>query len=234
MNTRQLLAVLALLCGGAAHAEPSRLTPFAEGEAFDRESGTLLYRELHDCASDLRHCTVRYKDTEGELIALKQLDYGRDMTAPSLVMTDYRRDREIRIPFTEESGLFVVDAGFDNFVRAQWDTLADGQPVTFRFRGVGFDSPVSMKIGVDDGRDCNPENLCLAVNIDSWLLSSFIDPIRLSYTRNDRRLLRYSGISNLRDESGEALYVDIHYVYPATPAPQGDDVAYNLATEPGR
>ena len=157
------------------------------------------------------------------------------MTAPSLRFEDYRRDREIRIHFAEDDGNLVVDAGFDNFVRAQWETLANGQPVRFRFRGVGFDAPIDMKIDLNDEDDCETGNLCLAINIDSWLLSNFVDPIQLSYSRGDRRLLRYSGISNLRDAGGDSMNVDIYYVYPdSEQASSSEDVVYNLTDQPQR
>lgn len=240
MKTEHALVLAALLSSGTVAAgtgttvSPST-TPFAEGTAFDRDSGAPLYRERHFCDAGLTQCTVRYVDNGGNLIARKELDYSQSATSPSLVLKDYRRDAEVRIPSAVDNAQ-VVDAGFDNFVRAQWDTLADGETVTFRFRGVGFDSPLDMKIGIDDKTDCDPANLCLAVNIDSWLLSSFLDPIQLHYSRSDRRLQRYSGISNLKGATGESLDVDIYYAYPdaGSTTPSSDELVYTLATGPGR
>lgn len=231
MNARHTLTFFALILVGAAQASPS---PFVEGAAYDKDSGELLYREHHLCARDLKQCTVRYKDTDGALIARKELDYRHAVTAPALVLNDYRHDRVIRIPFTDDSGDLVVDAGFDNFVRAQWDTLASGELVTFRFRGVGFDSPIDMKIGLSDEGVCDRDALCLAVNIDSWLLSKFVEPIQLTYSRDDRRLQRYSGISNLKGAGGESMTVDIIYEYPntGTQAASGDDIVLNLTAQP--
>jgi hypothetical protein len=203
------LLLTTLLASATAMAEGSA---FAVGTAYDRSSGQLLYREHHYCEPSRSQCVVRYKDTGGELIAQKDLDYRNSTVSPALVMVDFRRDSEVRIPFIANDEL-VVDAGFDNFVREQWDTLSAGQTVSFQFQGVGFDSPLDMKIGAATDADCADSQLCLAVNIDSWLLSAFVDPIQLYYSRDGRELQRYSGISNLKGDRGESMDVDIFYEY---------------------
>jgi hypothetical protein len=60
---------------------------------------------------------------------------------------------------------------------------------------------------------CGPTELCLEVKLDSWLLGMLAPPIELAYDRNERKLLRYRGISNIRDSSGKSQSVEIHYRY---------------------
>ena len=56
--------------------------------------------------------------------------------------------------------------------------------------------------------------VCLQIELDSWLLGMLVDPFELTYDRGSRRLLRFTGVSNLKDGEGQSQQVDIHYRYP--------------------
>ena len=107
----------------------------------------------------------------------------------------------------------VIDAGFDNFVRSRWDELISGNSVQFPFLGVGFDKPINMRAIREKPANCDDDKVCLSIGLNSWLLGMLVDPIKLSYSRESRELLWFSGISNIVGESGETLSVDIHYQY---------------------
>ena len=53
-----------------------------------------------------------------------------------------------------------------------------------------------------------------AKSIAATLLGMLVDPFELTYDRGSRRLLRFTGVSNLKDEAGQSQQVDIHYQYP--------------------
>jgi hypothetical protein len=182
------------------------------GNAYDRESGQYLYSEYHSCTSSKLECLVDYRDPSGQLIASKKLNYSAGITQPTVVMKDYRTGKDIIINSEYREGL-VVDAGFDNFVRGQWDVLTTGDTVKFLFLVAGFDEPLKMRVSLDRSRSCNAKELCLEFALDSWLLRFLADPIDLVYSRDNRRLLRYQGLSNIRDENSESMIVDIHYDY---------------------
>lgn len=185
------------------------------GEAFDARTGELLYREIHDCSEDGTSCVVDYRDVAGQAIAFKQLDYSGSPYGPGLVMRDLRGETEHVVPVADSREL-VVDAGFDNFVRSRWDELASGETVKFPFQVVGFDRPFQMKARAADREDCTADSLCITVEIDSWLLGLVADPIELAYSRDTRRLLRFVGVSNLRNDEGKSPKVDIRYYYDET------------------
>jgi len=203
-------------------------TPFAEGKAYDRESGQLLYSEQHLCHISGDACSVHYFDPTGVLIASKKLDYRNSATSPALTIRDYRNGKKLTVEPADAD--VVVDAGFDNFVREQWDVLDVGDPIRFRFQVTGFDSPLDMNIARSEETGCAGEELCLQVSIDSWLIGVFVGPIELSYSRSDRKLRRYSGISNIRDGGGELMDVDIFYEYgdPAIAPEKSDALVYQL------
>ena len=190
----------------------------AVGRAFDESGETLLYSEYHYCRSELA-CKIDYRKPGGDLIAHKVLDYSYGLHSPALIMTDYLSGKEERVGFGDSENV-VIDAGFDNYVRSRWVELAGGESIDFPFQVVGFDRPLAMKAYRADRGSCSPERLCLEVGVDSWLLGLLVDPIALSYAVESRRLLRFRGISNLRDEGGETFQVDIRYEYTVD-APSG-------------
>jgi len=188
------------------------------GRAYAVDGGELLYREHHGCSDDNTRCEVRYVDPQGRQIAFKQLDYSASPFRPSLVMRDLRAETEHRVEPPDREGL-VVDAGFDNYVRSRWEQLAAGEEVTFDFQVVGFDRPIDMRAQAGGSLQCDEEKLCLRVEVDSWFLGLLAKPIELAYARDSRRLLRFVGVSNLRDAGGDSPVVDIRYDY-ADAAPE--------------
>jgi hypothetical protein len=107
----------------------------------------------------------------------------------------------------------VADAGFDNFVRDSWQDLEAGQTVDFEFVVLGMDKPLRMAISQDRAANCAAERSCLKIVLDSWLLRNFVYPIRLQYSNSDQKLLRFTGLSNIKDADGGLLKVNILYSY---------------------
>ena len=186
--------------------------PNVVGTAYDRNSGNFLYTERHFCSADSLSCKVEYRDSFGAMIAEKKLDYSLSLIGPALVINDYRLALELSVPASEREDM-VIDAGFDNFVRSKWDELISGNDVQFPFLGVGFDKPIYMRAFREKPANCNDDKVCLSIGLNSWLLGMLVDPIELSYSRESRKLLWFSGISNIKGESGETLSVNIHYQY---------------------
>lgn len=200
------------LWASSGFAAERLLLPFVTGSAYEQSTGKRVYTEEHRCSDDRLHCSVEYRDTRGELMARKTLDYSASKIAPSLVMIDYRNQQERRLDAFEDKDL-VIDAGFDNFVRQRWDALETGNTEIFRFQSATADNTITMRIALDTNTDCIQDELCLQVEVESWLIRAFVDPIELTYARKDRRLLRYSGIGNLQDNSGESMHIDLVYQY---------------------
>ena len=182
------------------------------GEAFALESGSLLYREHHFCKDSASKCSIEYRDQDDQVFARKDLDYSINVLAPTLQFSDLRLSQHVSVDLSESVDL-VVDAGFDNFVRSRWNDLSVGEPVDFEFKIVGREAPLKMVAHNKPEADCGMNSLCLEVRLNSWLLRRFVDPIRLTYDRDTRRLMRYQGISNIRAVDGGSLNVDIIYQY---------------------
>ncbi len=189
--------------------------PDVVGEATDPDTGRTVYFEHYYCSDDALQCSVFYLRPNREVIARKELDYAPSPKAPALVFRDYRLDREIAINDPDTNA--VIDAGFDNFVRLQWQDLAEGEEVRFPFRLLGREDPIKMRASKATG--CEDGNLCLEIELDSWLLGNFVDPIQLTYEEGSQRLLRFQGISNLRNDQGRRQNVEILYQYNDKGAP---------------
>ena len=187
--------------------------PDVIGEARDLATGTTLYLEQYYCSEDGLACSVFYLRPNEEVIASKEIDYSPSPRAPALTFRDFRADREIRIDAGD--GEAVVDAGFDNFVRLQWQDLSEGEEVKFPFRIVDREKPIRMRASREES--CEAGRLCLEIRLDSWLLGSLVDPIQLTYDESSQRLLRFQGISNLKSDAGRSQKVDIRYRYLDTP-----------------
>ena len=184
------------------------------GEARSASSGELRYTEYYQCSSSGEQCEVEYRDTEGELFARKQLDYTRSWHSPSLVLEHLREDSLVSVE-RELAEELVVDAGFDHYMRTHWDALDSGERIQFGFLPAGRESPLNMRAEREAELPCPTNRLCLRVALDNWLLGALVDPIRLQYDRDSKRLMRYLGISNLRDGEGKQQEVRIDYRYVA-------------------
>lgn len=209
---------IAVTSASSQQALPDQI-PDVVGEAVDPETGETLYIERHYCTDDDLSCSVFYLRPNDEVIASKRINYQPSLKAPELFFRDFRTDREFSI--TSPDDKMVVDAGFDNFVRLQWQELADGKEVKFPFRMVGREDPIAMRANRDS--DCENGRLCLQIRLDSWLLGSFVDPIQLIYDRDSQRLLRFEGISNLKSDGGRSQKVKISYRYLEGSSDKGGD-----------
>lgn len=118
----------------------------------------------------------------------------------------------------------VIDAGFDEFVRRHWDDLLKGEKKPFQFAvpsRFGFVEFKIERIFPDRDPQTDPyyqrQTVSLSMTLASRWLAWLLDPITLTYDRSTKRLLRYKGLSNIRDtrEGSDKNYdVDIRYVYP--------------------
>ncbi len=207
-DLRQCLLILPVLWAGSAHGSERLI----EGQARDQRTGELLYIERHACGSAPARCEVEYLDPGGELIARKRLDYRQGSWAPALSLQDFRAGEEIEVAAPADPSI-VVDAGFDNYIRARWQQLSTGEAVAFPFLVAGQERPFRMVARSTVFTGCDTTRLCLEVQPEAWWLRLLVDPIELVYDRGSQRLLLFRGISNISDAAGRAHSVEIRYTY---------------------
>ena len=208
------------------------------GRAYDANSGALLYEERHDetvVDGAMIADSVSYLDSQGVVFAHKQVDFRDHLFAPEFRLDNERTGhlealrresnggialqfreqatrelRETRLANTPNDA--VADAGFDRFIAAHWDDLAVGARLVRRFLVPSRLEFMDFRVRRSDD-DSNPREVSFAVEIDSAFLRLVVPPITVVYDRDTRRLLRYEGLSNLRDENGDNLAVRIEFEY---------------------
>ncbi len=122
----------------------------------------------------------------------------KDITKPKLVLP--------------EDG--IVDAGFDRFVDQHWAELVEGEVLSRPFlvpRRLDF---VDFRIRRESEDD---STYVFLMGVESALLRLFVKPIKVTYERKSRRLLRYSGISNMRDNQGDNFEVPSEFTSEPEP-----------------
>lgn len=222
------------------------------GLARDYDTGVLLYREQHVLRrtgeGSPQERLVLYRCGDGTAFARKLVDYRGFPKAPSFSFEDVRsgfsegvvRDAAasevfVRRPGAERlqaplpAGALVADAGFDQWVRASWPQLVAGERVPMRFLVPSRLASYDFKVyEVEQGNGQRRFRLRLG-----GLLGWFVPHIDVVYAEADRRLLRFEGLSNLRDDAGDDnLKVRIDFPTPPTPAAAGEWARF--AAEPLR
>jgi hypothetical protein len=230
---------LCLLMASASAAQAN--ISFEEGLARDPGSDRLLYREQHLVRREggrLLERLVLYRCPDGTAFARKRVDYRSSAQAPAFSLEDARdgygeglrrgtgagtvwvRERgSERSAALEATPRLVADAGFDEFIRRNWQPLLAGKSVPLRFAVPARLESIAFKVSHVGTADFGGEPAELfRLRLGGWL--GWIAPhIDVAYGRDSRRLLRFEGLSNLRtDDGGSQLQARIEFPAPAVGA----------------
>jgi hypothetical protein len=218
------------------------------GYARSLDGDDLLYVESHAVAaagSAEETRVVLYRCSAGSgPFARKELDYAANRLAPAFEFNDARSGFSeglkrgagglqvferagskagLRTETISGGGALVADAGFDEFVRTRWESLESGKSVDIPFLVPSRLDRVNFKVrkvseAVIEGEAANVFRLSVAGPL-GWFLSD----IDVSYRKRDRRLMRYRGITNIRDVAGGMLSAQIDF-----PSDARNDAAVDL------
>jgi len=211
------------------------------GTAYDLKSEQLLYSETHCLSSEANAREVIYRNDDGAMIARKLVDYSSGHTTPSFVQHNLYSQELIEVSLGEEGVTMsvrgvdqpefktitstrpdaklpvVIDAGFDAFVRDHWDSLVSGESKRFQFPFAARERLVELRIKPVQCSYSGDSDQCFRLELSNWFLRMLAAPIELGYDADLRRLSRYRGLSNIGDENGKGLVVDIRYDYRDIP-----------------
>ena len=227
------LCLLPALAAAAVSASADTFLSYL-GTASARHASTFLYGERHVLRyheGRLSERVVLYTCNDGSAFARKMVSYV-DPLVPDFLLEDaanglrqgIRSEADGRTVFfrpdpadPEKSGPLarvpelVADAGFDEFVRANWLRLMNGQPLQIRFlvpsrlKDYAFLAQHLRSESVE-GEPAEVFRLRLS-GISGWFLSS----IDVSYSAAEHVLLRYDGLSDLRDAAGDNFQTQIDF-----------------------
>ncbi len=248
----------ALLAALAALAAMPSFAAYREelGLAADLDSGEALYREQHLLRAapngGLLERLVVYRCIDGTPFARKRVDYRGAAAAPAFQFEDARSGyREgvsrtggaasvfVDRPDAEPQqaplpeGNLVADAGFDQWVRREWPRLTAGESVPMAFLVPSRLTSYDFKVYEVDGDGVDRDGARRFRLRLGGLLGWFAPHIDVVYAEQDRRLLRFEGLSNLRDDAGDDP-LKVRIEFPEPPKPTDAAAFSRLASEPLR
>lgn len=238
---------MVLLAAAPAQAESREQadTLWAIGTAWSSDQQEVLYQEIHFTNNAELDLTTRveYRRPDGELFAEKHIDYSNSLIAPAISQRDFRNDARvtteheqvraaqiIRLGFRPHDSnelredeftlrdSLIFDAGFDPYVRLNWDDLVSGRRITTDFLVPARMDTVRISVTQVDSSQCRSDTdniYCFVIRpagllrVVGWL----VDPIHIGYHRDTRRLMSFDGISNFRDDAGNTRNVLIKFEY---------------------
>jgi len=205
------------------------------GEARDPDSSALLYEEHHllrEANGRPSERLVLYRCADGALFARKQVVYGAASAAPAFTLEDgrfgyregARREDEAITAFfradadsAERSQRFatkaplVIDAGFDEFVRAHWAALQRGTTLAVNFLVPSRLEALRFKLRRSDSGEINGAPVSVFRLSLGGLIGLFAPEIDVSYRDRDRRLMRFEGLTNIRAERKDNIVARIDF-----------------------
>ncbi|MGN6579614.1 MAG: hypothetical protein ACTHJ1_06460 [Bordetella sp.] len=256
MKIGNYCAALWLAASFAPCASPAQ-EPAAQhyvGMAYASAGDTLLYSEEHWITRNARgeQRVVLYRCPNGNPFARKRLHGGIDDPTPDFDFHDRRdgyregvtggdgerqvyvqRDRSAprqAAPLAVPRNA-VVDAGFDAYLRGRWNALGEGKGTHIAFLVPSRLDYLHLKIHPRDGQDGGRAVRKFRLSLDAWY--GFAAPsIEVVYSKDDHRLLRFAGVSNIRDDRGRTQQVRIEFPADKQYPPPSSAQIERAATEP--
>jgi hypothetical protein len=222
----------------ASFALPALAAPRTEsfsGNAYAIDGDLLLYHETHYLFSGEHggERIVLYQCPDGRAFARKRSRDDGNAQAPDFDLVDarvgyregVRRNGSLREVYVQRSATQaeqadplqlpadgVIDTGFEAFARLHWDALVRGDTLPFAYLVPSRRKFYAFKVGKIDLPAAPPGSVTFRLASSSWV--SFLLPhIDISYDLETRRLVRYEGLSNVRDVKTGKNY-RVHYEYP--------------------
>ena len=240
MRTRPLVVSFALMTAALqAVAQDFRFTGTAT-----TDGGNVIYEERHavdgTCEEGIfrprQHEVAYHKPGSEASFARKSLEYGASVLRPAVDFLQPTFDEKMEITYPEPDTLMinwqtpggdserfqveypsntVVDAGFDNFVRQNWQSVLAGDPVEFRFLGPTRGEHYGFVLERVENEQIDADHV-VQIRPTGMVLRFLVDPIVLGYN-NSGALSDYLGLTNIRKNQDENYTAHIRYSVQTSP-----------------
>jgi hypothetical protein len=109
----------------------------------------------------------------------------------------------------------AIDAGLNNLVRNSWNTLIQGENVTFNLAVPSQLDYYEFRVKKEREEIIqNRRTIVVRFESDHWFVRVFVDPVIVWYDFETRRAVRYEGISNIYNENGKSYIVRVTFDKP--------------------
>ncbi len=186
----------------------------------------------------LKHRVTYVSETKGgeETFAEKALDYSQSDLRPTVSYQQPRFQESLKISYADSGAVnvvwqqptgdikranvsisdsLVVDAGFDNLVRQNWDKIVNGESLKFRFLAPTRGTDYAFIVEPAQSQTLDADYV-VQIRPDSTFLKLLVDPIILGYNRKGA-LTAYSGLTNVRENTDQNYTATILYTVISYP-----------------
>jgi len=203
-------------------------TEHYEGLAYAKGTQRLLYREQHWLLKEGTERLVLYRCPGGEAFARKRVagkgaDPDFDFFDARTGYTEGVRSRGGRREVFNRAStgapeqrsvlapgkVQIIDAGFDSFIRQQWDVLTPPTATSVSFLVPSRLQPMDFRLSPTEGKSGSRS---FRLSLDAWY-GRALPGMSVTYAARGTRLLRFEGIGNIRDEAGN--YPTVRIEFPA-------------------
>lgn len=207
-----------------------------KGNAFDLKSKKSLYTENHfeTYNGKLNEKITYYISMNGDTLAKREMNFLNDLTRPKFQLEDFRsgytegaevvnnnkvkvftrenRNKKLESKILDIPGEFVIDGGLTFFFRENWERLINSEKIDFYFIAPAKLDYFKFRVySIGQLKYAGIDAMKIRLEISSWILRQFVDPIEIIYSMDNQEILYYEGISNINDNNGKSLNVIIDY-----------------------
>ena len=210
-------------------------TQVYKGEA--KLKGKLVYRESHTINLEngiIKSSETVYTDPKGIILARLTNDYSKSISLPEHLMEDLLHKNKHGLRYLQDTPvMFNQDEKEDEETKKinrhdyKGKLLVGGQGLHYylvsNFEDVLKKETLKLKFVIPGRLDVydfylkviskSPEKVVFEVEIDNWFLKLFAPKLKMVYDPTKKRLISYSGLSNIRTPKKEMMNVDIDYSF---------------------
>jgi hypothetical protein len=207
------------------------------GVAYDQKTGQIVYTDNHaENRRGEKHVSseIVYKNPVGKVFAKKTISFEKKTTLPDFTLVDSRdgyiegakvTGNQIQLFYREnaksemQEKIFpipsngVVDGGFDQYIKENWDDILAGKKLNFvMFAPSKLNSYKFIVQKTKTGTYKEKQVVHLKIELDN-LFGIFLPSIKIIYGIDNKRILFYEGISNINNPEGKSYFVKIQYYH---------------------
>lgn len=208
------------------------------GVAIEAATKSTIYKENHEVEYDgplVKKVITTYTAPDGNEIAKLTSIFNGNSQLPNTEFVDRRngykeittlKGNEYHITTISPKGKkkegsldvennLVCGQGYHNFIIANMDSFKVGEKRELRFiipsmrDYFTFDLTFLGPLNKD-----NPDEVTFRLDITNWILKMFADKIQVTYSKKDKVLLRYEGLTNLKNDKGDQYDAILTYTFP--------------------
>lgn len=207
-----------------------------EGIAMDKNSLEFIYKEVHhEIFREGKHLETQtsFVGENGSEFARRELDFRNSFQKPNYLLMDERsglleevihlganqfgiryqknynsklKEKSIYVPEPA-----VVDGGFNYYIKNNWNKLMAEEKLVFNFLSVAFQDYFTFRIYKVNEQTNNPNIVVLRMESQKLFLRVLMNPIYVHYDLQSKRISKYEGISNIRDQEGHSYKALLNY-----------------------